>query len=113
MDAPSKRMRRIWRKIDIDRKLPQRRRGTHCGPAFDLLVWLRAGSALIPVREPSFASIQEEGFMAALEIRKDRTPAVLRKLAEATNDAGVVRRVRVASPTSAYRSPASSRPWNP
>ncbi len=51
--------------------------------------------------------------MAALEIRKDRTPAVLRKLAEATNDAGVVRRVRVASPTSAYRSPASSRPWNP
>jgi Winged helix-turn helix len=34
-----------------------------------------------------------EGFIAALEIRKDRTPTVLRKLAKETHDARVARRI--------------------
>jgi transposase len=38
-------------------------------------------------------SIREEGFMAALVIRKDRTPVALRKLAKQTDDARVARRM--------------------
>jgi transposase len=42
---------------------------------------------------PFLVSIREEGFMAALQIRKDRTAAVLRKLAKETDDARVARRI--------------------
>jgi hypothetical protein len=38
-------------------------------------------------RVSSSVLIWKEGFMAALEIRKDRTPAVLRKLAKETGNA--------------------------
>src|SRR3954463_2322540 len=56
----------------------------------DRLVLPRSGSAgpqfVIPLLDDS-----REGIVAALEIRKDRTPTVLRKLAEA--DARVARRI--------------------
>jgi transposase len=41
---------------------------------------------------PSFRMIRREGFVRALTIRRDRTPAVLRKLAKAEADARVARR---------------------
>lgn len=37
--------------------------------------------------------IREEGIMAALKIRKDRTPVALRKLAKETDDARIARRL--------------------
>ena len=41
----------------------------------------------------SFVSIREEGTLAALKIRKDRTPTALRKLAKEADDARVARRI--------------------
>jgi transposase len=56
-------------------------------------VWLGCDAAVMPLRD-SFLLIDSGGyFMAALEIRKDRTPAVLRKLAKEADDARVARRI--------------------
>ncbi|MGE3918931.1 MAG: hypothetical protein AB7F78_24860, partial [Hyphomicrobiaceae bacterium] len=47
----------------------------------------------MPARDCLLRIDSGEGHRAALEIRKDRTPAVLRKLAKETDDARVARRI--------------------
>jgi transposase len=54
---------------------------------------LRCDSAAERIAIPFFRMIRKEGLMRALTIRRDRTPAVLRKLAKAEVDARLARRL--------------------
>jgi hypothetical protein len=79
------RLRRIARRIAVLGRC-------HTGQLMDRLVLPRSGSVgpqfVIPLLDDS-----REGIVAALEIRKDRTPTVLRKLAKAEADTRVARRI--------------------